>query len=200
VDRRLIDRVERRLGECGELWLCAPSGHFGGRTAEANDLTDRVLIAPQSCIVQATIIEAWLVEAELADLAGESVRCQTALRHAVTAAEVQRIYRPFLVVPPSVRNAIHQFISRPDAPTGAQHLVGLLADDASTAKAITDREIEVLRELHVSREVVVERTIEEAAAVLFISPNTAKSHLGRSTENLVSTVVRTPSRKRADEG
>jgi LuxR family maltose regulon positive regulatory protein len=95
----------------------------------------------------------------------------------LTAAEVQRIYRPFLQVPTPVRKAIQQFIGRADAPAGAQHLIRLLADEASAAKAITDREIEVLRELHVSREIVVERTIEEAAAVLFISPNTAKSHL-----------------------
>jgi LuxR family transcriptional regulator, maltose regulon positive regulatory protein len=174
----VIDRVERRLGECGELWLLQSVRALRrGQPAEANDHIDRLLIAPQSCVEQATIIEGWLVEAELAELAGEWTRCQTAIRHALTAAQVQRIYRPFLQVPASLRKSILQFCGREDAPPGAQQLVGLLADDASAAKAITDREIEVLRELHVSREIVVERTIEEAAAVLFISPNTAKSHL-----------------------
>ena len=174
----VIDRVERRLGDCGELWLLRSIRALRrGQPAEANDHIDRVLIAPQSCVEQATVIEAWLIEAELAELAGESTRCQTAIRHAVTTAQVQRIYRPFLRVPASLRKAIQGFLGRADAPAGAQHLIGLLVDDSSTAKAITDREIEVLRELHVSREIVVERTIEEAAAVLFISPNTAKSHL-----------------------
>ncbi len=174
----VIHRVERRLGGCGELWLLRSIRAIRrGQPAEANDHIDRVLIAPESCIQQVNVIEAWLVEAELADLAGETARCQTAIRHALTAAEVQRIYRPFLQVPTPVRKAIQQFIGRADAPAGAQHLIRLLADEASAAKAITDREIEVLRELHVSREIVVERTIEEAAAVLFISPNTAKSHL-----------------------
>ena len=174
----VVDRVERRLGECGEFWLLqAIRALRRGRPAEANDHIDRVLIAPQSCVEQATIIEAWLIEAELADLAGESTRCQTAIRHTVTAAQFQRIYRPFLEVPAPLRKAIHGFIGRADAPAGSQHLIGLLVDEASAAKAITDREIEVLRELHVSREIVVERTIEEAAAVLYISPNTAKSHL-----------------------
>ena len=174
----VIDRVERRLGDCGELWLLRSIRSLRrDRPEEANDSIDRVLIAPHSCIEQANVIEAWLVEAELADLSGESARCQTALRHALTVAQVQRVYRPFLEVPTSLRKTIHQFIAGEDAPGGAQHLMRLLADDASAIKSITDRELEVLRELHVSREVVVERTIEETAAVLFISPNTAKSHL-----------------------
>ncbi len=175
----LVERLESRLGECGETWLCRAmvTAQNGDLPAAESELA-RVLAAPEAARVNASLLEARLLAAELSIAQGAPNRAAREVNAALALAREPRIYRPFLASSTAVRELTLAVVDTTDpAPPEQLRLVTALRALTADLPSITARELDLLRALQVRHEVVVEPTLAEAAADLFISANTAKSHL-----------------------
>jgi LuxR family maltose regulon positive regulatory protein len=132
-----------------------------------------VLTGQARSIVATTVVEAWLLEAHLADRAGEGNRAHEALCQALAIAAPQNALRPFHDAGHSVRALVARGAGRfgrleTFATTVRESLLVHVPD---LADGLTEREQVLLAELPSMR------TVEEISRTLFVSANTVKTHL-----------------------
>jgi LuxR family transcriptional regulator, maltose regulon positive regulatory protein len=124
-------------------------------------------------IVPSTLVEAWLLEAHLADRAGEERQAHDALCEALAIAAPQNALRPFR----DARSSAHALFAR-----GAGRF-GRLETFATAVRQILPVGVPDLtdgltgREQALLAELPSMRTAEEIAQTLFVSVNTVKTHL-----------------------
>jgi len=119
-----------------------------------------------------TIIEAWLLSAVLAARAGDQEQAATQLRAAAEIAEPGRTVRPFRNGGVELRRLILAQVGRSGRLDGfLEELLTLVAQPPGGTLELTEREVELLRELPTLA------TVEEIAVQLSVSPNTVKTHL-----------------------
>lgn len=172
--REVLERVEHLGIPCGEPALLRAILHaHRGKVGSPRRLLVPVLTGQTRTIVATTVVEAWLLEAHLADHAGHRHRAHEALCEALAIAAPQNALRPFRDAGRSVRALL----------AGGAGRFGRLETFATTARealpvrvhdladGLTEREQALLAELPSMR------TVEEIAQTMFVSANTVKTHL-----------------------
>ena len=170
----VLDRVEKRLVPCGEQALARAilEAHLG-RVASTRRLLDPILGGRTRIIVAPTIIDAWLLEAHLADRLEDTHRAHKALTQALTLAAPQHIVRPFHNAGQFVRDLLARGAGRfgRQEAFATRVLTSLPASVPDPTDRLTAREQALLAELPSMR------TAEEIAHTMFVSVNTVKTHL-----------------------
>ncbi|MBP3978053.1 LuxR C-terminal-related transcriptional regulator [Microbacterium sp. BLY] len=171
-DRFLAD-VEEALGDTGEvLVLRAIAAVHDHRDGIARGALAPVLDGRVPCLLPASMVDAWLVEAELDVRDGEPDRAQFALATALALAEPEDHVRRVAEAGPVVSRLLSA-----RATAGARtHFAGRVRDRLAAAgvlveEDLTDRERVVLSAL--SRNA----TLRQIAQQEYISPNTVKTHV-----------------------
>jgi LuxR family transcriptional regulator, maltose regulon positive regulatory protein len=163
-----------RLGESGEVGLMAAllQLHRGRITAARAELAP-VVTGTLPCVVMTTCIEAELLDALLAEAAGDQTVAHARVASAVRLAAPRDMLRPFAETGAPLRELLAAGIGRfgRDDAFAQQALAVLPADPAGAGQLLSDREREVLAELPSMR------TVDEIAAGLFLSTNTVKTHV-----------------------
>jgi LuxR family maltose regulon positive regulatory protein len=170
----VLDRVGRLLGTGGEQALLqANLQSYKGKVSSARRLLAPVLTGQVAVISALTVIDGWLLEAQLADRSENIPRAHEALRHALGLAEPQQILRPFLDGGRHVSDLLISGIGRYGRlDRFAKTVVAAMpATRDRPSAALTNRELALLAELPSMR------TAEEIAGSLFVSVNTVKTHL-----------------------
>jgi len=173
----VVERLLGRFGETGEAWLVHAllAMHQHDHDTAATWLR-HIFSAPSACSVRNTVVEAWVLETERCLVLG-SDRADRAMQNALDAARLQRIHRPIAIASAPARAIAAKLLRASDQWTDAALLAAVTTDVHDETARLTPRELEVLRQLRWRHEAVVEHTINEIAEALFISRNTAKSHL-----------------------
>ena len=172
---RGIARVTRdRLGDSGEARLLdAAALVHRGRGQEARRLLDPVLHERVGCVVPTTSASSWLLDATLADLAGDRARAHRGLAEALRIAGPIQALRPFH----DGGEAVRTLLAAAGGSFGHVEAFAtrvrekLRPGPAGPAGLLTEREQEVLAELPSMR------TAAEIADDLFVSTNTVKTHM-----------------------
>ena len=170
----LIQRVDGILWPCGERTLLRAMLHaHTGKGSLARKLLQPVLAGQYPAVVTPTLIEAWLLEADLARRAGDTRRAHEALTQALALAAPHHAGRPFHEFGHAVRPLLAGGAGRFGQlePFAAKVLATLPAPASDLADTLTKREQALLTELPSMR------TAEEIADTLFVSVNTVKTHL-----------------------
>jgi LuxR family maltose regulon positive regulatory protein len=170
----VFERAQSLLPPCGEhALLHAMLQAHKGRLSSARRLLAPVINADVPAMVPLTTIDAWLLEARLADRSADDQGAHEALLQALALAEQQRAVRPFVEAGPPLRT----MLARQSGRFGrlerfADTVLGALPNSSSGPHdALTDREQALLTELPSMR------TTEEIADTMFVSVNTVKTHL-----------------------
>jgi LuxR family maltose regulon positive regulatory protein len=170
----VLKGVEKLGIQCGEvLLLRAILLAHKGKVDAPRRLLRPVLTGQTRTIVATTLVEAWLLEAHLADGAGESHRAHEALCEALAVAASQNALRPFRDAGNSVRTLVARGAGR----------FGRLETFATSVRAALPVRVPDLRDGLTEREQALlaelpsMRTVEEIAGTLFVSVNTVKTHL-----------------------
>lgn len=172
------DEVSRRaqllLGQYGEpqLLRAVVFAHKGQNDAARKQLQP-VLMEKVRCVTRTTLLDAWLLEAKLADQANDQHRAHEALLAALALAEPRMALRALVDGGPQVRELLVR-----EAGRFGQHeefarraLNAMPTESDSPVPTLTRREREILAELPSMH------TIEQIAESLCVSPNTVKTHL-----------------------
>jgi LuxR family maltose regulon positive regulatory protein len=170
----VFERAQSLLPPCGEhALLHAMLQAHKGRLSSARRLLAPVINAEVPAMVPLTTIDAWLLEARLADRSADDQRAHEALLQALALAEQQRAVRPFLEAGPTLRSMLARQVGRfGRLERFADTVLGALPSPSSGPHdALTDREQALLTELPSMR------TTEEIADTMFVSVNTVKTHL-----------------------
>ncbi|WP_340683297.1 LuxR C-terminal-related transcriptional regulator [Amycolatopsis coloradensis] len=144
-----------------------------GRTGAARRRLQPVIECQTSPLVARTLIDSWLLEAVLADQAGEQNRAHNAVGRALDLAAPQQALRPFHDAGQHIRELLvcgSGRFGRIEEFAGTV-LQALPAGPAPPVEPLTSRELELLTELPSMR------TAEQIADSLFVSVNTVKTHL-----------------------
>jgi LuxR family maltose regulon positive regulatory protein len=170
----VLRRAETLLAPCGEhallrAALCADTGKLG----PARRLLDTVLSGQHRTVVIPTLVDAWLLEAQLAHRMDDDHRAHEALTRAIAIAVPHRALRPFHEAGDPVRALLAGGTGRfgQCEPFVAEVLATLPASIPDPPGRLTKREQALLTELPSMR------TTEEIADLLFVSVNTVKTHL-----------------------
>lgn len=171
----VAERVRRLLGgaTAESHLLRAVLNVQKGRVEDARALLRPALDGELRHHLATTLIDAWLLEAVLADRAGDRYRAHQALGEAVRLAAPRRALRPFVDGGEPVRALL----------AGGAGRFGRHEDFAAEARAALPPQVpgatDVLtaRELELLAELPSMRTAEEIAASLLVSVNTVKTHL-----------------------
>ncbi|WP_216216601.1 LuxR C-terminal-related transcriptional regulator [Amycolatopsis aidingensis] len=168
------ERAGQLLPSAGEhaVLRAALHTHRGQLTAARRQLR-AVLAGDLRPVVPHTLIDAWLLEALLAERACDPRRAHEAVARALEVAAPRNARRPFLEAGRQIRELLAGGTGRFGRMDGfaATVLDALPAQPAGTADTLTSRELELLTELPSMR------TAEEIAESLFVSVNTVKTHL-----------------------
>ncbi|HMG31342.1 MAG TPA: LuxR C-terminal-related transcriptional regulator [Jiangellaceae bacterium] len=174
-------RAERRLHGWGDLHVCRALVHANhGRDAAAHRELVSVLAGDVACHSVTSQVLAWLLEAHLADVAGESVRAHAAIQRVLDLAAPRRMMRDLVhwstrVCDLLVRNRgrfgeheefVTEALARGRVSQAHGGTAALLAGEA-----LTTRELALLRDLPSLL------SLDEIAAAHVVSPNTVKTHL-----------------------
>ncbi|MBP2479527.1 LuxR family maltose regulon positive regulatory protein [Crossiella equi] len=172
--REIAEHTARRLAARGEaLLLRALLCCHGGRLNTARKQLVPLLTGRCTPVLVHTLVEAWLVEAMLAQRMRAEGQAHRALLRALAAAEGGELLRPFHQTGPEIR----ELLVRGHGRFGklARFADRVLAASPTLPPAITDsltsRELDLLAELPSMR------TAEEIAESLYLSVNTVKTHL-----------------------
>ena len=158
--------------------LLLAAGNSGGARELADTVTQIGECATIADLV--ALVDAWLVQALVADRAGDVVEATAALRHALEVAAPRRLVRPFLVTGSTrtpmllARLADGQarcdlFLTEVLARSKDRQPGGL--EPPPLRQALTGQELAMLVELPTMK------SNAEIAAELFVSVNTVKAHL-----------------------
>jgi LuxR family maltose regulon positive regulatory protein len=162
-----------RLGDAGDVRvLKAALDVHRGRVDAARRSLAAVLSGSAHCVSAISALEAWLLEALIADLGGDERRAYRALTEAVRRAESLTVRRAFHDGGRRVRDLLSRHIGRFGRlePFVATLLARCPCPVLGPAERLSDREFEVLTELPSMR------TSEEIAGDLGVSVNTIKTH------------------------
>jgi LuxR family maltose regulon positive regulatory protein len=153
--------------------LRAVSQAHRGRTDSAGRLLAPVLSEEITCVVPVTLLEAWILEARLADRAADEPRAHAALIQALTIGASHELLRPFV----ASGEVMHDLLARGAGRFGrletfaARLRAAFPPADREKLECLTTRELQLLVELPSLR------TADEIAASMFVSVNTVKTHL-----------------------
>ncbi|ALG09409.1 LuxR C-terminal-related transcriptional regulator [Kibdelosporangium phytohabitans] len=170
----VLDEVENIGIRCGEqdLLRAILQAHKGKQGAPRRTLAP-LLAGHVRTIVGSTVVEAWLLEAHLADRAEESQRAHEALCQALALAAPHDARRPFR----DAGHFVRVLLARGAGRFGRLETFATSVREALPARVpdladgLTEREQVLLAELPSMR------TVEEIARNLFVSVNTVKTHL-----------------------
>lgn len=170
----VMNEIENIDIRCGEQDLLRAIGHaHKGKVGSPRRILAPVLAGHRRVVVVSTLVEAWLLEAHLADRAGEDQRAHEALSQALALAAPHGARRPFRDAGHYVRTLLARGAGR----FGRLETFATSVRDAlpahvpDLADGLTAREQVLLAELPSMR------TTEEIARNLFVSVNTVKTHL-----------------------
>ncbi|MFB9903902.1 LuxR C-terminal-related transcriptional regulator [Allokutzneria oryzae] len=170
----VLERLGRQLRPSAEHALLQAVLHaHKGHLNAARRLLDLIVNDRVPAVVAGTMVEAWLLEALLAERTGNQRRAHEALSHALALAQPRHALRPFLDAGAPARDLLVRGagrFGRYDS-FAASVLAAIPASAAGATEALTDRELDLLIELPSMR------TTEEIADSLFVSVNTIKTHL-----------------------
>jgi LuxR family transcriptional regulator, maltose regulon positive regulatory protein len=170
----LLQRAEDLLGDGGERALLRAilNAHKGKVTSTRRILLP-VLNGDTHTLVVSTVIDAWLLEAHLAQRCDEAHRAHEALSQALAMAAPQQLLRPFWIAGQSIRTLLAKGAGRFGRlePFASTVLAALPTSVPDPTDGLTEREQALLAELPSMR------TTEEIAHTMFVSVNTVKSHL-----------------------
>jgi LuxR family transcriptional regulator, maltose regulon positive regulatory protein len=170
----VLERAEKQLVPSGEQALLRAILHaHKGKVSSTRRVLAPVIGGGMRTIVGHTLIEAWLLEAHLADRLSDGHRAHEALSQALALAEPYQLLRPFRDAGQSIRVLLAQAGGRFGRlePFAARVLAALPARVPDPTDALTEREQALLSELPSMR------TAEEIATTMFVSVNTVKTHL-----------------------
>jgi LuxR family maltose regulon positive regulatory protein len=170
----LLQRADAVLHPCGERALLRATMHVHtGKAGVGRSLLLPILGGQNRTIVTPTLIDAWLLEAHLAQRAADLQRAHDSLRQALALAAPHRALRPFHDSDPAIRELLASGTGRFGKlePFAAKVLTTIPPPMQDLACALTKREQALLTELPSMR------TAEEIAGSLFVSVNTVKTHL-----------------------
>jgi LuxR family maltose regulon positive regulatory protein len=144
-----------------------------GKTSSAQRLLQPILCGKVQTAVVPTLVDAWLLEAQLAHRVADTHRAHEALTQALAIAAPHHTLRPFHEAGESIRTVLANGIGRfGQLESFAATVLDTLPASAPTLiDGLTERERDLLVELPSMR------TVEEIAESLFVSVNTVKSHL-----------------------
>jgi LuxR family maltose regulon positive regulatory protein len=172
--REITRCTDDRLGQVGEVALLTALLHVhSGRAGAARTELVPVLSEELPCVVVTTLIEAWLLEAVLAELGEDRARAHAAVTTALRLAGPRGMVRPFVEVGRPVRALLATGLGRfgYEEAFATRVLAVIPPDSPGPVDLLSEREHEVLAELPSLR------TASEIAEGLFVSTNTVKSHL-----------------------
>jgi LuxR family maltose regulon positive regulatory protein len=171
--REAAEVLRSRVGACGELRLVEALRtlrlQHPGAVAQLEAVADRQVWS----VVPVTQLMATVLLARLHAEEGDHYRALARLRSAVDRAEARGAVRPLVEVG---GDAVLSML-RAEAGSWSEHeafvtdVVERAATPVGPRVPLTDRELDVLRELPTLR------TVEEIADVLVVSVNTVKTHL-----------------------
>jgi LuxR family maltose regulon positive regulatory protein len=170
----VLERVDNIGIRCGEQVLLRAILHtHKGKVGSPRRMLVPVLAGEVRTIVTSTVVEAWLLEAHLANRAEERHQAHEALFRALAIAAPHDVRRPFRDAGHSVRALLARGAGRFGRLEGFATSVrdALPHHVPDLADGLTAREQVLLAELPSMR------TAEEIAQTLFVSVNTVKTHL-----------------------
>ncbi|GAA4547416.1 LuxR C-terminal-related transcriptional regulator [Amycolatopsis samaneae] len=170
----VAERHRPQLAPYAEHALLATHLHVHrGKTGPARRRLKPVLDGQTRPLVAHTLIDAWLLEALLADQACELNRAHDAVARALELAAPHRALRPFHHAGQHIRELLVRGSGRfgRDEEFAGTVLQALPAEAVVPVDPLTCRELELLTELPSMR------TTEQIADSLFVSVNTVKTHL-----------------------
>jgi LuxR family maltose regulon positive regulatory protein len=170
----VLEHVDKSLIPCGEQALGRAILHaHQGRVASTRRLLAPVLDGRIRTVVAPTLIDAWLLEAHLADRIEDANRAHEALTRALTLAAPHNIVRPFHDAGQFLRTLLARGAGRfgRHETFATEVLATLPASVPDPTDRLTAREQALLAELPSMR------TAEEIAHTMFVSVNTVKTHL-----------------------
>jgi LuxR family maltose regulon positive regulatory protein len=170
----VLERVDTLLAPCGEQALIrAILQAHNGRIRSARRLLAPLLDDQVAAVVAHTTVDAWLLEAQLADHADDYQRSYDAMSRALAIAEPQGMLRPFFDGGPRARALLAKDTGRFGRLEGFAETVvdALPASGVGPLDGLTNRELTLLHELPSMR------TTGEIADALYVSVNTVKTHL-----------------------
>jgi LuxR family maltose regulon positive regulatory protein len=168
------ERVDNLVVPCAERALLRAilSAHKG-KVGSTRRLLVPVLKGQSRTLVGTTLVEAWLLEAHLAERCAEDNRAHEALCHALGLAAPHHAVQPFREAGHSVRDLLARGAGRFGRlePFATKVRETLPVSGPTLTDGLTEREQELLAELPSMR------TAEEIAQTMFVSINTIKTHL-----------------------
>ncbi|QXV58564.1 hypothetical protein CVV72_17270 [Amycolatopsis sp. TNS106] len=170
----VMERHRHLLAPYAEHALLSTLVHLHrGRPGAARRRLRPVIERQTRTLVAHTLIESWLLEAVLADQAGEQNRAHTALAHALDLAAPLQALRPFHDAGQDIRELLVRGAGRfgRTEEFASAVLQALPAHPGAPVDPLTSRELELLTELPSMR------TAEQIADSLYVSVNTVKTHL-----------------------
>ncbi|SDW73455.1 LuxR family transcriptional regulator, maltose regulon positive regulatory protein [Amycolatopsis xylanica] len=170
----VMERADALLVRSAERVLLRAMLHaHKGKVGAARRLLEPALSGRTRAISAPTLIDAWLLEAYLADRSGDGNRAHEALTQALGLAAPNQALRPFRDAGQSVRAMLAEGAGRFGRlePFVAKVLTALPVKVPDPADGLTEREQALLAELPSMR------TAEEIAHSLYVSVNTVKTHL-----------------------
>lgn len=173
--REAVRWIQAAAPGCGELLLMRARTQLAlGRPGSAGRLLRPLLDAPDSLVLPWTVIDAWLLEAEVALFAEDEAEAQRAVRKALSLAEPMDVVYPLVVAAPAVTELLVGLLGKLGSLHGiAAHVLEVrrAAQIPVIAIPLTRRERTVLSLLPTLR------SFDEIAQDLTISPNTVKTHV-----------------------
>ena len=170
---RFLEATGRGLGESGDAGvLRAIAALHDHRHGLAREELATVLQGAAPCLLPASLIDAWLVEAALDVHAGEPDRAQIALATALALAEAEGHVRRMAVADP----VIGRLLAAKGTPGSRSRFADEVRDRLATAGMLIEEEL-TERERVVLAALTRRATLRQIAQQEFISPNTVKTHV-----------------------
>ena len=173
--REVVTWAQVSIPDTGEMFLMRARTQLAfGRILPAGRILRPLLDGSVAAVLPWSIVDGWLMEAELAHLAGEQARAHRALKKALAESRRLGVRYPLVFATP----ALVELLVRERGKLGELDAVaaGVLASRRALrvpviAVPLTRRERSVLRLLPTLR------SFEEIAQDLTVSPNTVKTHV-----------------------
>jgi LuxR family maltose regulon positive regulatory protein len=183
--REVLASARTRISRCSafELREAELELHAGAPSRAREMLASALDDAPRAeagepAPLAVTQLEAWLLRALAEQADGERDAAARALEHALGLAEQERLYGPFLLSGPAMRDLLERHAQRGTAhPALLETLLDGFAENPkhhrlpTLAEPLTDRELKILRYLPTML------SNAEIGAETFVSLNTVKTHL-----------------------
>lgn len=169
----VVEALDGNLMGAGEIAvLRAIAALHDGRVATARRALGPVLDGSVPCLLDATVIDAWLAQAVLEVLQGAPQGAQLSLDKALLLGAPEGHVRPFLDAGPVVARLLAARTTPTSRGSFAESIRGsLAAAGAPVDQELTEREVAVLRSL------IHTTTLRTIAEREFISVNTVKTHV-----------------------